>query len=184
MAPGDSGFLGRWSRRKAETRGKAPEPPAAATPVPPETDAAPAEDTPAPPLDLPDIESLGKDSDYTMFLQDGVPDKIRNLALRKLWLSDPEFNVVDGLDDYDDDYNIIETIAEKIAEVKDEAGKDKDGANAAEQKPEAAEQMPEADETPPPQDRDEGAPEAPSPQTASTDDVPGADDDDETSGRS
>lgn len=175
MATGGSGFLGRWSRRKAETRSKAPEPPVAAEAVPTETDAAPAEDTPAP-LELPDIESLGKDSDYTMFLQDGVPDEIRNLALRKLWLSDPEFNVCDGLDDYDEDYNIIETIANKIAEVKDEAGKDKDGGGDG-----AADHKPEADETPPPQDSDPPAPEAPSSQIASTDDVPGTDDEsDET----
>ncbi len=179
MTTGGSGFLGRWSRRKAETRHKAPEPPVATAPVPAETetDAAPAEDTPAPP-ELPDIESLGKDSDYTVFLQDGVPDEIRNLALRKLWLSDPEFNVCDGLDDYDEDYNIIETIANKIAEAKDEAGKDeaKGGDDGA------AQQKSEADETPPPQDSDERAPEAPSPQTASADDVPGEDDEsDETS---
>ncbi len=178
MTTGGSGFLGRWSRRKAETRSKAPEPPAAAAPMPTETDAAPAEDTPAPPPDLPDIESLDKDSDYTVFLQDGVPDEIRNLALRKLWLSDPEFNVVDGLDDYDEDYNIIETIANKIAEVKDEAGKDKDGGT------DEAEQTPEEDETPPPQDSDPPAPEAPSSQTASADDVSGADDEsDVTPGR-
>ena len=49
---------------------------------------------------LPPIESLTKDSDFTPFLADNVPDFIRKRAMRALWLSDPFFGFQDGLDDY------------------------------------------------------------------------------------
>jgi len=56
--------------------------------------------------DLPDIDSLEADSDYTPFMQAGVPDKLKNLALRKLWKSDPILANVDGLNDYDEDFKL------------------------------------------------------------------------------
>ena len=41
------------------------------------------------PATLPPIESLGADSDYTVFLKKGVPEALRIAALRKAWVSDP-----------------------------------------------------------------------------------------------
>ena len=41
------------------------------------------------PATLPPIESLGADSDYTIFLRQGVPEALRIAALRKAWASDP-----------------------------------------------------------------------------------------------
>ncbi len=58
--------------------------------------------TPALP-ELPDIESLGEDSDYSAFMAPGVDDSLRRKALRKLF-SSPKFNVCDGLDDYCEDF--------------------------------------------------------------------------------
>lgn len=54
--------------------------------------------------DLPDIAELKRDSDFTPFLRQGVPESIQRLALRKLWRLDPTLAVVDGLVDYDDDF--------------------------------------------------------------------------------
>jgi hypothetical protein len=68
------------------------------------------------PLDLPDIETLEKDSDYTPFLAEGVPESIRKLALRKLWASDPVLANIDGLNDYDEDFTIIEAIKTFVSE--------------------------------------------------------------------
>jgi hypothetical protein len=68
------------------------------------------------PVDLPDIETLEKDSDYTPFLAEGVPEAIRKLALRKLWASDPVLANIDGLNDYDEDFTIIEAIKTFVAE--------------------------------------------------------------------
>ncbi|MBC8259275.1 MAG: DUF3306 domain-containing protein [SAR324 cluster bacterium] len=52
---------------------------------------------------LTSLEELKPDSDYTQFLSPEVSEKIRKLALRKLF-SGAEFNVTDGLDDYDEDF--------------------------------------------------------------------------------
>jgi hypothetical protein len=97
-------FLARWSRLKRRTRDGAAEPrPAATVPetVPPAANAPPAE---APALELPSIESLTKDSDYTVFLRPGVSEDLRNLALRKLYESDPVFANLDGLLEYGEDF--------------------------------------------------------------------------------
>jgi hypothetical protein len=111
--PGE-GFLRRWSRRKTETR-RSPETPAVASrepleraPAPREQTAEPEKVAPAPidPADLPDIESLTADSDFSVFMRPGVPEHLRTLALRKLWRSDPIFSKLDGLVEYGEDYTI------------------------------------------------------------------------------
>ncbi|MBL8474106.1 MAG: DUF3306 domain-containing protein [Rhodocyclaceae bacterium] len=87
MSRGES-FLGRWSRLK-RAGGEAP--PAAAG-------AAPA-------LPLPDPDTLGFDDDFRTFLRREVEEGVRRLALKKLFHS-PQFNVMDGLDVYIDDYTV------------------------------------------------------------------------------
>jgi len=116
----DQEFLKRWSRRKTAARAttEATAPAELALPVP-QADADP-EASPSPEIDpetLPDIDSLDKDSDFSVFMQNGVPDALRSRALRKLWLSDPAFNVVDGLVEYGEDYANIAAIAEKVQSV-------------------------------------------------------------------
>jgi hypothetical protein len=53
---------------------------------------------------LPPLESLTIDSDFSPFMQAGVDEDLKRSALRKL-LRDPQFNVMDGLDVYIDDYS-------------------------------------------------------------------------------
>ncbi|WP_431854540.1 DUF3306 domain-containing protein [Azospirillum sp.] len=109
----EESFLSRWSRlkrREAEPSPAAPEP----VPTPPAmADAAAPPDAPAeaaepgdedPLKDLPPIESLTADSDFTPFLRAGVPEDLHRQALRKLWTSDPVFANDDGLKDYAGDY--------------------------------------------------------------------------------
>lgn len=111
MAGGDKGFLSRWSRLKREgERAPSDETPAqaeAARPGPGEEDsdaAGKSLEEVRRELDLPDIESLDKESDYSAFLKEEVPDALRNMALRKLWLSDPVLANLDGLNDYDENF--------------------------------------------------------------------------------
>ncbi|MBM09611.1 MAG: hypothetical protein CMF69_08550 [Magnetovibrio sp.] len=59
---------------------------------------------------LPPIESLTKDSDYTQFLAEKVPEFIRRQALRVLWRSDPILANLDGLNDYDENFRVIDTL--------------------------------------------------------------------------
>lgn len=53
--------------------------------------------------DMPPVASLTADSDFSDFLSPNVSERLRRLALRKLFHS-AAFNVCDGLDDYDGDY--------------------------------------------------------------------------------
>jgi hypothetical protein len=110
---GDEPFLARWSRLKAQARhpepGPAPESGVRGSDEPPAVPAAPAavdaaspEGAPAP-VQLPDLEQLHEDSDYSAFLTPGVDVELRKRALRKLFHS-PKFNVFDGLDTYRDDF--------------------------------------------------------------------------------
>ena len=111
---GEENFLARWSRRKAEDKaaGKAEPPPA-------KTAEAPAEEkSPEPatgetagkaeePVDLsklPSLESLGKDSDYSMFMRKGVPEDLRLKAIRRMWATDPSIAGPDLLDMHAWDY--------------------------------------------------------------------------------
>jgi len=125
------GFLTRWSRRKAQTmRGEEPPEPAtdeddAAAPVaadelPPATDAAaaaPDEESagsaPEALPELPSLDSLSADSDYSAFMRKDVPTDLRQKALRKLFHSD-KFNIRDGLDDYDLDFSKPEPLGDII----------------------------------------------------------------------
>jgi len=99
-------FLARWSRRKLEARTGSiddsaevlqTEEPQAIPPVaaPPERELTDA--------DMPSLDSLTADSDFTPFMSPGVSDGLRRLALRKLF-SQPSFNITDGLNDYDEDF--------------------------------------------------------------------------------
>ena len=145
MVDEDEGGWRRWSRLKqrdaARRSGDAMAP--ADAPLP-----ATVDETGSPPAagdeeqaPLPSIDSLDKDSDFTPFLADGVPEDIARAALRKMWLSDPIFAFRDGLDDYDEDFTIIESIAKSLTE----SGKEEEKPDTAENESEA-ETEPEADQ--------------------------------------
>jgi Protein of unknown function (DUF3306) len=118
----DSGFISRWSRRKALVRQgadvaevappvavvvpvvePAPALPVVTTEAPAPVAATPAEPTAPPPLTMTDVAALTRDSDYSRFMARGVQPDVKNAALGKLF-TDPHFNVMDGLDTYIDDY--------------------------------------------------------------------------------
>ena len=122
------------------------------------------------PEDLPPIESLNKDSDFTAFMSDRVSDKIRNAALRKLWISNPALANLDGLLDYGEDltgsFKVVENMQsvykvgrgmvdyEAEAKLAEEKAREKEEAEqlAAE---EAEQQETEADDSAPEDDQPE-----------------------------
>ncbi len=53
-----------------------------------------------------DFDQLDKNSDYTRFIKANVPAAIQKKALRKLWASDSVFEVLDGMNDYDEDFTV------------------------------------------------------------------------------
>ena len=147
-ASGDDSLLSRWARRKSSARRGRAAPVAVeeterptSIDIPQEADVATkalvAEDDEVVTNDhvesaeadeavnvddLPDIETLDKDSDYTQFLKKGVPEAIGRAALRKLWLSDTIFANLDGLNDYDDNFNVIDKLI-SLADTNYKVGK-------------------------------------------------------------
>jgi hypothetical protein len=108
IPPEEESFIGRWSRRKhAAQEGQAElqhndMPTADVKNTLLLTDA-----------DMPPIETLNEDSDYTGFLSPKVSESLRKVALRKLFGSSG-FNIRDGLDDYDGDYTYFEKLGDII----------------------------------------------------------------------
>ena len=141
----DDGFLQRWSKRKslqglgtseanhkpntfplvgsAQPEGTTPTP--GASPAHGDTSqrrlaqtvAAPAPDSPAPPLapqaplsdpvpapQMADAQALTPASDFRPFMAQGVAPEVKNAAMKKLF-ADPHFNVMDRMDIYIDDYS-------------------------------------------------------------------------------
>lgn len=102
----DKGFLARWSQRKQEAKQPDQAAPAAdagiaASPAT-ETDASEEFDLSS----LPRLEDLTSTTDITMFLRKGVPEHLRNAALRKSWALDPAIrNYVNPALDYAYDWN-------------------------------------------------------------------------------
>src|SRR5204863_10140657 len=51
-----------------------------------------------------DFDALDAKSDYARFLAKGVPEAIKQKALRKLWASDPVFSQIEPLQEYAGDF--------------------------------------------------------------------------------
>ncbi len=102
----DKGFLARWSQRKREANQPEREAPLADADVPPKPV---AEGDAAQPFDLsslPKLEDVTEATDITGFLRKGVPEHLRNAALRKSWALDPAIrNYVNPALEYAYDWN-------------------------------------------------------------------------------
>ena len=111
-------LLHRWSKQKAQAREEISEPEAeelvAETEVSEIDEEAEIQPTEKPnEIELPDLDSLGEDSDYSMFMSPEVDEKLKKLALRKLFNA-PFFNVTDGLNDYDDNFTTFEALGDIV----------------------------------------------------------------------
>jgi len=152
-------FLRRWSRLKADSASRpadadvpAPLPGEAADPASADAQAG-SEGEPLPPgdEDMPPIESLGEDSDFSGFMSPRVSAALRKQALRKLFRS-PKFNVISELDDYIDDYRNYPALGDIVTsdmkhaaarflekQLKEAEGADAVAAAGAEEAPQATE---------------------------------------------
>jgi hypothetical protein len=136
MSSDEGDFLKRWSRRKREAALKAPLEKAV------EAKAA----------DLPPVDSLTFDSDFSAFLRANVDEKVRRAALKKL-LHDPRFNVMDGLDTYIDDYTKDPGIPEEMLKTLEHARSTLFPPQAAEAEDPKPEEQAQA-EAPAPEEKD------------------------------
>src|SRR6476659_8139938 len=102
----DKGFLARWSHRKQEAKRSERDAPVAkpgdpSDPVT-EADVEPEFDLSS----LPKLEEITSSTDISVFLRKGVPEHLRNAALRKSWALDPAIrNYVNPALDYAYDSN-------------------------------------------------------------------------------
>ena len=99
-------FLARWSQRKHEAKQPDQDAPTANSDAP---SGPVAESNAAQEFDLsslPKLEDVTATTDITAFLRKGVPDHLRNAALRKSWALDPAIrNYVNPALDYAYDWN-------------------------------------------------------------------------------
>ncbi len=105
------GFAGRWSRLKTEARAaQAVEPVVEALP-PAEPEALPVEEKP---VELPPLETLNRESDYSLFMRGDVASDLRTQALRKLWTLDPHFAAIDITECHSIDFNAVQCFPEGL----------------------------------------------------------------------
>ncbi len=103
--------LQRWARQKAEAARKqeSPTPPAVESESSPEAQELAVNET-LPEHEvlekygLPDPDTIELGTDITGFMRKEIPDLLRRKALRALWKSNPVLAVLDGLNDYDEDF--------------------------------------------------------------------------------
>ena len=134
----EEGFISRWSRRKHVAKGVTVEKPLDGLQdellveeelIEESSGIVAAEEEFPTDSDMPPLESLDEDSDYTGFMSPKVSDELRNMALRKLFLGGT-FSSRDGLDDYDDDFTSFEKLGDIItAEMRYQMKRVKDALN-------------------------------------------------------
>ena len=65
-------------------------------------------------LDLPDPDTLESGDDFSAFLREAVPARLRTRALRRLWRVNPVLANLDGLVDYGEDYTDAATVVKDL----------------------------------------------------------------------
>ena len=117
---GEGGFLSRWSARKSQivnggdVPDEVPAPEIAEdTIIEDEEDAALTDAELLEKYDLPDPEAVTEESGLEQFLNGkGLPGRVRQMALRRLWRLNPLFGVVDDMVEYGEDYTDAATVIE------------------------------------------------------------------------
>jgi len=65
-------------------------------------------------LGLPDPEGLKPGDDFSAFMARTVPARLRNRALRRLWVANPLLSAVDEMVEYGEDYTDAATVIENL----------------------------------------------------------------------
>ena len=117
---GEGGFLSRWSARKSQiAKGEDVPDEVSVTEiaedagVEDEEDAALTDVELLEKYDLPDPEAITEESGLEQFLNGkGLPGRVRQMALRRLWRLNPLFGIVDDMVEYGEDYTDAATVIE------------------------------------------------------------------------
>jgi len=107
--------------------------------------------------DMPPVDTIDEDTDMSGFFSPKVSQAVKQAALKKFFHS-PMFNIVDGLDDYDDDFRNFEALGDIITSdmrsqmereakrVREAAAKDAESSESAAPEEIRAEGVDEVDE--------------------------------------
>ncbi len=98
MAQEKENFLGRWSRLKREQGESSP---------------AEKKETEGKPPELPPVDKLTPESEFSGFMHPQGKDALRRVALKKLF-SDPHFNTPDPFEPFSGDWTVGETITDEM----------------------------------------------------------------------
>ena len=116
--------LQRWSRKKTETGKKtelAPHPSVESEPSHEEQELSInetlSEHDVLEKYGLPDPDAIELGTDITGFMRKEIPELLRRRALRSLWKSNPVLAVLDGLNDYDEDFTSAASATGEQAET-------------------------------------------------------------------
>jgi hypothetical protein len=101
MAEEKEPFLNRWSRLKREVPAEKPV------------------ETPKP--DLPSVDKLTSESDFSGFMHPKVEDALRRVALKKLFAGDPHFNLPDPFEPFSGDWTVAATIPDEMLRTLNQA---------------------------------------------------------------
>ena len=117
---GEGGFLSRWSARKSQIVNGEDVPDEVPAPeiadddfIEDEEDATLTDAELLEKYNLPDPEAVTEESGLEQFLNGkGLPGRVRQIALRRLWRLNPLFGVVDDMVEYGEDYTDAATVIE------------------------------------------------------------------------
>ena len=117
---GDPGFLSRWSARKAEIAragavrdddtDEQNEANAAGAHKESDEEAALSDDELLEKYELPDPNDITEEEGLDRFFDGKIPERLRQLALRRLWRINPFFGIVDDMVEYGEDYTDAATV--------------------------------------------------------------------------
>lgn len=154
MAQEKENLLGRWSRVKREQEQRSQE----TASVPQKTEAQER------PPELPPLDQLTPESEFSGFMHPKVEDALRRAALKKLF-ADPHFNIPDPYEAYSGDWTVGEPIPDAMMATLDQARtllfsdkqrEEADAKDAAEAQAKAAEEQARATEQPTKEDDEPG----------------------------
>jgi hypothetical protein len=120
---GDPGFLSRWSARKAEIaragavrdedtdeQNEANAANAAGTDKESDEEAVLSDDELLEKYELPDPNDITEEAGLDRFFDGEIPERLRQMALRRLWRINPFFGIVDDMVEYGEDYTDAATV--------------------------------------------------------------------------
>jgi hypothetical protein len=156
------GFLARWSRRKREEAAEAQQ-----KAVAPEAETEAGAEEPEDAFDLsllPEIDSITAESDITLFFRKGVPDALKNAALRKIWTADAsirdfvapadfqwDFNAPDGVPGFGPlgtEFDMTSMLRQAVGESEPEAASVAQPPSSAARLAEAGDEVPGSESSP------------------------------------